>query len=118
LIRLVEEEFGVTIERESKYDLAKVKRDKAAAEAKRAAESTPDIEALAVIPADSTGAYSRELLEKALVCADQLEQAADSGASISELRRLRHRLNAAVAAFLKEQGRLDAPPAAFRALAR
>ncbi len=118
LIALVENEFGVAIQRESKYDLARVKRDKAAAEARRAAESTPEIEAMAVIPADSTGDYARELLSAVRIASGQLETALDSGASYSEILRLRHRLNVAVAAFLKANGAEGGVPDAFSMLVK
>lgn len=116
LAALVKEEFGIKIERASKYDLATVKRDKAAAEAKRAAESVPEIETLAVIPADSTGSFASEQLDTIRMLAAQLNTAVDSGASVTELRRLQHRLNAAVAAFLRENPGLGTLPPAFSAL--
>lgn len=116
LAALVQEEFGVAIKRESKYDLSRVKRDKAAAEARRAAEATPQIEAMAVLPADSSGAGAHTLLDAVRACAAQLVGAIDSGASETELRRLRHRLNAAVAAFLRENGAEGSVPEPFRTL--
>ena len=117
LAALVKEEFGIKVERSSKYDLATVKRDKAAAEAKKAAESVPDIETLAVIPADSTGSLASEQLDTIRMLAGQLTTAIDSGASITELKRLRHRLNVAVAAFLRENPGAGVLPGAFASLA-
>lgn len=116
LIRLVEEEFGVTIKRDKKYDLATVRRDKAAAEAKKAAESVEEIEALLTVPADTTGADVPSLYNRALVKANQLKQAIRTGVGEAEILRLRDQLNSIVARLLRENGVTDGLPGSFAGL--
>ena len=116
LVQLVKDEFGVTIKRDSKYDLSTVKRDKAAAEARRAAEQVEDIAAMLTLPADTTGAYEDRLLENARTSAAQLQLAIESGASYTELNRLRALLMADVARLIRENGLENGVPDAFLTL--
>ncbi len=89
LIALVKQEFGITIKRDSKYDLNKVKRDKAAAEAARAAAALEEAEAMLTVPADATGTQYQALLDNARAGRSMLLTAIESGASETEIRRLR-----------------------------
>lgn len=111
LIDLVQEEFGITITRDKKYDVSTVKRDKAAAEAKKAADQADDIASMAVLP---TGVYESEthdLVADVYFLAERVRSVVDAGASAAAIREARHRLNLAVAALAREQemtGLLDA----------
>lgn len=116
LVQLVKDEFGVTIKRDSKYDLSRVKRDKAAAEAKRAAEEVESIASMLTLPADTTASYTTAVLESARVRARQLVDAIDSGASKTEINRLRDRLMADVARLIQENGLESGVPDAFSSL--
>ncbi len=89
LIALIKEEFGVTIKRDARYDLASVKRDKAAEEAARAAKSLEDVEAMLLLPADTTGSYAAALLETARAAKEQLLYAIEMELSASEIVRLK-----------------------------
>ncbi len=116
LAELVKEEFGVTIKRDSKYDLSTVRRDKAAEEAARAAESLDDVEAMLTLPADTTGSYAAELLENARAAANQLLGAIDMGVSETEIVRLKRIYEHDVALLLRESGIETDVPEALRTL--
>ncbi len=116
LIRLVKDEFGVTMKRDSKYDLSTVRRDKAAAEARRAADQVEDVAAMLTWPADTTGAYEDRLLENARAGAAQLRLAIESGASYTEINRLRALLMEDVARLIRENGLESGVPDAFSTL--
>jgi len=116
LIALVEDEFGVTIKRENKYDLSAVKRDKAAEEAARAAESLEDVEAMLTLPADTTGSYEAELLEMARASKQQLEYAIELELSRAEIVRLRHIYERDVSLLLRESGITGGVPDALSTL--
>ena len=115
LIDLVQEEFGITITRDKKYDVSTVKRDKAAAEAKKAADQADDIASMAVLP---TGVYESEthdLVADVYFLAERVRSVVDAGASAAAIREARHRLNLAVAALAREQD-MTSLPDAFAAL--
>lgn len=116
LAALVKEEFGVTVKRDKKYDLATVKRDKAAAEAKKAAESMEEVAGMLTIPADTMGDYQETLLARAQARARQLTEAIDAGVEWEEIVRMRDSLNESVAA-LRREGLLSGQlPSSFRQL--
>ena len=104
LVALVEEEFGVTIKRDKKYDLSTVKRDKAAAAARRAAAALEDVQAMLVLPADTTGAYEDTALHRAELAAQRLTDAIDSGAETREIRRMQDAYMREAARLLREHG--------------
>ncbi len=116
LVRLVEEEFGVTIRRDKKYDLATVKRDKAAAAARRAAEQLNEVEAMLTVSADSTGTYTDTPLHRAELAAQRLLDAIDSGVSEREIYRMQDAFMQAVSALLRENGITAGVPEAFTRL--
>lgn len=116
LIQLVRDEFGITIKRESKYDLAKVKRDKAAAEAAKAAESTPDVAAMLTLPADTSGTYERHLADNALAAAERLETLLALDAELPEIRRAQNALMRAVKDLMTEFDLSEGLPEAFDTL--
>ena len=88
LIALVKEEFGVIVERSSRYDLSKVKRDKAAAEAKRRAEALEKAEQALTVPAGTMEGYEKALLNEARYAAQQLTIAVNSGADERAIKAL------------------------------
>ena len=116
LVALVKEEFGVTIKRDKKYDLATVKRDKAAAAARRAAEALTDVEAMLVLPADTTGAYEDTALHRAELAAQRLTDAIDSGAEAREIRRMQDAYMREVAKLLAAHNVHSGVPEAFDTL--
>ncbi len=96
LIALVKNEFGVTIKRDKKYDLATVKRDKAAAEAAARATALPEIESMLTLPADTTAAFDRDPLEYARASAARLLEVIEQGGSLDAVRRAERDYLAAV----------------------
>ncbi|MEG1524516.1 MAG: LCP family protein [Clostridia bacterium] len=116
LAKLVMNEFGITVKRDKKYDLATVKRDKAAAEAKKAAEQLEIVAAMLTLPADTTGSYSAKLLEEARASANILQTAIDEGASETEINRLRGIYMVDVAAVLHDNQIDSGVPEAFYTL--
>ena len=116
LAKLVKEEFGIDIKRSSKYDLAKVKRDKAAALAKKAAEELDAVTSMATIPTDTTGAYDLTALNRAKATKAMLLDAIESDASEREIRRLHDALNRAVAELIRVGQVEGTLPEPFRAL--
>lgn len=115
LVDLVQDEFGVTITRDDRYDVSAVKRDKAAAEAKKAADAADGVASLAVLPAGVYDSAAHELVADVYFEAQRLRGVVDAGASAAAIRQARHRLNLAVAALAREQG-LESLPPAFAAL--
>ncbi len=104
LIALVKEEFGVEIKRDKKYDLATVKRDKAAAEAKKAAQATPAVEGMAALPADTLRVYDERRVFALRVAAERVLELIELDAPLSELKNARHALMVQVRAFSLEYG--------------
>lgn len=102
LVRLVKEEFGITITRDNKYDVATVKRDKEAAiakakleEEKRKQEEAEKLQQQngdGSIPTGTDGMESlREALRAPLERArQQLDYAIENGADEDEIRRRLH----------------------------
>ena len=115
LVQLVQEEFGVTITRDKKYDVSTVKRDKAAAEAKKAAEQADDLASMAVLPAGLYESDTHDLVAEVHFRAERLRSVVEAGGSAAAILEARHRLNLAVAALCREQG-YPALPHAFRML--
>lgn len=98
---LVYEEFGVKIDRADKYDLSRVKRDKAAQEAEKAAEAAEDIASMLVLPALGDGSSpltggAQEVAQRLRYCIHTLRYAIEVGASETEIVRLRRQLDRAV----------------------
>ena len=116
LSKLVKEEFGVTVKRPSRYDLATVKRDKAAAEARRAAEQMEQAAASLAVPADTTGSNTARLLREVRGSARLLTDAIEMDASEAEINRLRELLYRDMAALYRENGDMTLPEA-FASLA-
>ncbi len=116
LVQLVKEEFGVEIKRESKYDLSKVKRDKAAAEARRAARQAEELEAMVIVTTDATGQYETTALDRFQASVSQLNFALDSGASYTEINRLRSAMMEAAARLIRENDLASGVPDAFSTL--
>ena len=115
LVQLVQEEFGVTITRDKKYDVSTVKRDKAAAEAKKAAEQADDLASMAVLPAGLYESDTHDLVAEVHFRAERLRSVVEAGGSAAAILEARHRLNLAVAALCREQG-YPTLPHAFRML--
>lgn len=115
LVQLVQEEFGVTITRDKKYDVSTVKRDKAAAEAKRAAEQADEVASMAALPAGLYESHAHDLVAEVYFRAERLRSVVEAGGSAAAILEARHRLNMAVAALCREQGRPPLPDA-FRML--
>lgn len=111
LIELVQEEFGITITRDKKYDVSTVKRDKAAAEAKKAAEQAEDIASMAVLPSGLYESNTHDLVAEVYFRAERVRSVIEAGGSAEAIREARHRLNMAVAALSREQGMNDLPGA-------
>ena len=116
LAALVKEEFGVSVKRSSRYDLTTVKRDKAAAEARRAAKEVEDVAAMLTLPVDATGAYRDDLLELARASADMLLTAIDTGASATEINRLRTLMMGDVGRLLRKYNITSGVPDSFKGL--
>ena len=115
LVQLVQEEFGVTITRDKKYDVSTVKLDKAAAEAKKAAEQADDLASMAVLPAGLYESDTHDLVAEVHFRAERLRSVVEAGGSAAAILEARHRLNLAVAALCREQG-YPTLPHAFRML--
>lgn len=115
LIALVQDEFGITITRDSKYDVATVKRDKAAAEAQKAAEEAESLASMAVLPSGLYESNTHDLVAEVYFRAERVRSVIEAGGSAAAILEARHRLNLAVAALSREQG-LSALPDAFSGL--
>lgn len=111
LVELVKKEFGVTITRDKKYDVATVKRDKAAAEAQKAAEQADDIASMAVLPSGLYESNTHDLVSQVYFYAERLRSVIDADGSAMAIREARHKLNLAVAALCREQGMTNLPDA-------
>ena len=111
LVQLVKEEFGITITRDKKYDVSTVKRDKAAADAEKAAGQADDIASMAVLPAGLYESDTHDLVAEVYFRAERLSSVVEAGGSAAAIFEARHRLNLAVAALCREQGYPPLPDA-------